>query len=377
MKPTCHIATQADRNRPTPDWPSCASASIRLGDEVSCRPSTATRAPALFPGLDDGGSRYSAQPANRTAANRASANVTVGVWLLFSMLVLMIAGCAEVDPNALPISNFTSWKLPADGPRIPAPRALYADENDTVYMLDNAGRVLIYSAEGEVQQTWHMPETDNGRPEGVVKLLDGRIAVADTHYHRVVFFDEYGQVESMLGTKGRDAGQFVYPVAIAQDPSGFIYVGEYGDRQRIQKFTPDGQFVTQFGEHGTAPGQFQRPSGIVWINSNIYAVDAFNNRIQVFSDTGEFVRIIELADNLPPFEFPYDIRATNDGRLFVIENKSACVTVLNEEGTFVGRFGEPGRGEGGFFNPWSLTVLSDGRILVADTGNHRIVELTP
>lgn len=296
---------------------------------------------------------------------------------LAMLLLMMFAGCAEVDPDALPIAQFTSWKLPADGPRIPAPRALYADENDTVYMLDNAGRVLIYSAEGEVRQTWHMPETENGRPEGVVKLLDGRIAVADTHYHRVVFFDEYGQVESMLGTKGRDAGQFVYPVAIAQDPGGFIYVGEYGDRQRIQKFTPEGEFVTQFGEHGTEPGQFQRPSGIVWINSNIYAVDAFNNRIQVFSDSGEFVRIIELADNLPPFEFPYDIRATSDGRLYVIENKAACVTVLNEDGSFVGRFGEPGRGEGGFFNPWSLTVLSDGRILVADTGNHRIVELTP
>ena len=27
-----------------------------------------------------------------------------------------------------------------------APRALYADSNDTVYALDDAGRVLIYSA---------------------------------------------------------------------------------------------------------------------------------------------------------------------------------------------------------------------------------------
>lgn len=296
---------------------------------------------------------------------------------LAMLLLTLIAGCADIDPNTLPISKFTSWNLPADGPRIPAPRALYADENDIVYMLDNAGRVLIYSPEGEVLKTWRMPEQENGRPEGVVKLLDGRVAVADTHYHRVVFFDEDGNVESMLGTKGRDAGQFVYPVAIAQDPDGFIYVGEYGDRQRIQKFTADGEFVIQFGEHGTEPGQFQRPSGIVWIDSTIYAVDAFNNRIQVFSDSGEFVRIIELADNLPAFEFPYDIRAANDGRLYVIENKSARLTVLEQDGTFVGQFGKPGRGEGGFFNPWSLTVLSDGRILVADTGNHRIVELTP
>ncbi|MFY9256052.1 MAG: hypothetical protein WAO83_21540 [Fuerstiella sp.] len=296
--------------------------------------------------------------------------------LLFAVLSIL-AGCAEVEPGTLPVSSCTSWEIPADGPRIPAPRALYADANDIVYALDDAGRVLLYEPDGSLLNSWRMPEHENGRPEGVVKLLDGRIAVADTHYHRVVFFHEDGTVESMLGEKGIEASQFVYPVAIAQDPSGFIYVGEYGDRQRIQKFTSDGTFVTQFGEHGTEPGQFQRPSGIVWSNGMIYAVDAFNNRIQVFSDSGSFQKIIELADDQEPFEFPYDIRGTSDGRLFVIENKSARVTVLKEDGTFIGRFGHPGRGDGQFFNPWGLTVLSDGRILVADTGNHRIVVLNP
>jgi len=297
-------------------------------------------------------------------------------WLLAATLCLAV-GCAEQEPGTLPVSRCTTWKIPADGARIPAPRALYADENDVVYALDDAGRVLLYSSDGGLLNSWRMPEHENGRPEGVVKLMDGRIAVADTHYHRVVFFHEDGTVESMLGEKGTDAGQFVYPVAIAQDATGCIYVGEYGDRQRIQKFSADGTFITQFGEHGTGPGQFQRPSGIVWNNQTIYVVDAFNNRIQVFSDSGAFQKIIKLADNLEPFEFPYDIRGTRDGRLFVIENKAARVTVLTEDGTFVGRFGHPGRGDGEFFNPWGLTVLSDGRILVADTGNHRIVELIP
>ena len=187
--------------------------------------------------------------------------------------------------------------------------------------------------------------------QGQISASTRRIAVADTHYHRVVFFNEDGSVESMIGEKGTEAGQFVYPVAITQDPSGFLYVGEYGDRQRIQKFQPDGTFVVQFGEHGTGPGQFQRPSGIVWSNSTVYAVDAFNNRIQAFSDSGEFQRIVELPDNLAAFEFPYDVRGTSDGLMYIIENKGARMTVLREDGAFVGRFGKPGRGEGEFFNP--------------------------
>lgn len=296
--------------------------------------------------------------------------------VLVALLLAPTIGCDE-DVNSFPVSDVRSWKVPADGTRIPAPRALYSTPDDTVYALDDAGRVLVYADDGKILNTWYMPEHKAGRPEGVIQLLDGRIAVADTHYHRVVLFHQDGTVESMFGEKGTEPGQFVYPVAITQDPHGFIYVGEYGDHQRIQKFEPDGSYVTQFGEHGTGPGQFQRPSGIVWINGTVYAVDAFNNRIQVFSDSGEFLRILELPDNLAAFEFPYDVRGTSDGRLYLIENKAARLTVLNEDGSFVGRYGKPGRGIGEFFNPWSLTVLSDGRILVADTGNHRIVELIP
>lgn len=301
--------------------------------------------------------------------------------LAFGISLLVIAstlltGCDD-SGRQLPVDEIRVWNVPADGTRIPAPRALYADADDQVLALDDAGRVLVYDSTGKVLRQWHMPEHKTGRPEGIVRLLDGRIAVADTHYHRIVLFEDDGSVADMFGSQGTDPGQFVYPVAITQDPDGFIYVGEYGDRQRIQKFTPDGRFVIQFGEHGTGPGQFQRPSGIVWSNGTIYAVDAFNNRIQVFRDDGQFVSVLELPDNLSPLEFPYDIRGTDDGRLYVVENKAARLTVLNQDGSFVGRYGQPGRGLGEFFNPWSLAVLSDGRILVADTGNHRIVELIP
>ncbi|MEZ6124265.1 MAG: hypothetical protein R3C49_13980 [Planctomycetaceae bacterium] len=290
---------------------------------------------------------------------------------------LLICGCADSLTGTLTFSDISSWKVPAEGSRIPAPRSLYAAEDDTVYALDDAGRVLVYDATGSLKQQWPMPESEHGRPEGVVRLLDGRIAVADTHYHRVVFFHSDGTVESMLGDKGVEPGQFVYPVAIAQDPNGFLYVGEYGDRQRVQKFTAAGEFVLEFGSHGTDPGQFQRPSGIIWLDGTVYVVDAFNNRIQCFDDSGHFLRVVEPPADVEPLEFPYDIRATQDGLLVVVENKGGRISVLTKEGDLMGRFGTPGRGRGEFFNPWSLTALSDGRILVADTGNHRIVELTP
>lgn len=296
---------------------------------------------------------------------------------IFCLLILLCFGCVDQPEQQLEISGFSTWKLPADGARIPAPRALYADADDTVYCLDDAARVLIYSADGAVQDVWRMPASENGRPEGIVKLQDGRIAVADTHYHRVVFFEPDGTVQSMLGTKGREPGQFVYPVAVTQDPDGFVYVGEYGDRQRVQKFEPDGTFVTEFGEHGTDEGQFQRPSGLIWHNHEVLVVDAFNNRIQVFSDEGKFLRVLGPPADVEPFSFPYDLRMNQAENIYVVENQGSRITLVDQQGNLLGRYGQPGREQGQFFNPWGLTVLSDGRILVADTGNHRIVELTP
>ncbi len=64
------------------------------------------------------------------------------------------------------------------------------------------------SPDGSLKAQWNMPASEIGRPEGVWKLLDGRIAVADTHYHRIVIFtaDLTGEVSHMFGTKGRDRG---------------------------------------------------------------------------------------------------------------------------------------------------------------------------
>ncbi len=294
------------------------------------------------------------------------------------LLSLLSAGCGErtIDPE-ISFTKFDTWKVPAAGRFLPAPRGLYADENDTVYVLDDAGRVLVYDNHGKLTRQWEMPEFAAGKPEGVWKLLDGRIAVADTHYHRVVVFNDDGSVSQMFGTQGTGPGQFVFPVTIAQDPKGFIYVGEYGDRQRIQKFTLNGQYLTEFGQHGSKDGEFQRPSGVAWRDGLVYVVDAFNDRIQVFEDGGKFVRIIRLPEKSSPLEYPYDIRLDRNNQIYVIENKAARLTVMKLDGTIVGRYGHPGRGLDQFYQPWDLTILSDGRILIADTGNHRLVELTP
>ena len=46
----------------------------------------------------------------------------------------------------------------------------------------------------------------------------------------------------MFGSYGYKHGQFNEPVDVDVDNEGFVYVTDSGNN-RVQKFTPDGQFV--------------------------------------------------------------------------------------------------------------------------------------
>ncbi|MCB1127324.1 MAG: NHL repeat-containing protein, partial [Verrucomicrobiae bacterium] len=202
--------------------------------------------------------------------------------------LLALAGCQGPQDDSLIFSEVRVWNMPAEGPRIPAPRSVTCAPDDTTYVLDNAGRVLVFSPEGAYLRHWWMPEYDIGKPEGIHVLLDGRIAVTDTHYQRVILFTPEGNVSFQFGASGRGPGEFIFPVAITQDPEGYLYVAEYGGNDRIQKFDLKGTPILQFGQFGSGPGQFQRPSGLAWHDQLLYVADAMNHAIHVYNAEGQF-----------------------------------------------------------------------------------------
>jgi iron(III) transport system ATP-binding protein len=301
--------------------------------------------------------------------------LTVSPFLL--IVALASSGCGEAASTAptITVSRISNWAMPAAGAKIPAPRGLAFDSNGDLFVLDDAGRILVFNPNGTVKHHWSMPESDVGNPEGICLFQDGRIGVADTHYHRVVFFDRDGNLLTMHGELGEQSGQFVYLSAITQDSVGNYYVCEYGGNDRVQKFDVDGNFVVAFGGFGTDDGQFQRPMGIVWRDGLLYVADAINNRIQTFRDDGQFVGLLGSEADRPRLHYPYDLTVGPDGDLFAIEYGGNRVTQLNLRGETLGRFGSTGHGVGEFSTPWGLAVDSNGRIVVADTGNRRLVEL--
>jgi iron(III) transport system ATP-binding protein len=297
---------------------------------------------------------------------------------LFSVIVAVaFAGCdgASSQTPELDVTQVNNWSMPAEGPKIPAPRGLAFDSNGDLFVLDDAGRVLVFDRSGTLRRKWFMPQYEVGKPEGICLFHDGRVAVSDTHYHRIVFFDREGRVLSMHGEYGTGPGQFIYTSAMTQDPDGNYYVCEYGGSDRVQKFDVAGRWLGEFGGFGTEEGQFQRPMGIVWNDALLYVADAINNRIQVFRDDGTFDRVLRSEARQPRLHYPYDLASGPDDDLFAIEYGGNRVTQLDLLGNMRGSFGSIGHGVGEFSTPWGIAVSVDGRIVVADTGNRRLVEL--
>jgi len=313
---------------------------------------------------------------------------------LFLFLLLFLVSCGGAKEPSLAVREVGYWSMPADGAKIPAPRSLAIGPNDEVVVVDTSGRVLVFASDGTLQRQWRMPEVEVGRPEGVCVLKDGRIVVSDTHYHRIIVFDENGNTVGKFGGYGKGPGEFIYPVGVVRDDQDNLYVCEYGSNDRVQKFTSDGRFLLAFGSFGTEPGQFQRPSGMAWDDGKLYVADAVNNRIQVFSDGGRFLGGLEPSgrgeskrnegDAKPDssgwgtplaLDFPYDLKLAHDGALYVVEYGAGRVSKVALDGRLLGRFGSPGTGEGQFRTPWGIAIDSKMRLLIADTGNRRIVEL--
>jgi len=297
-------------------------------------------------------------------------------WLATWLCLLTLPGCIESATGPLlTVVEETYWTPPPEGLKIPAPRAVTAASDGTVYALDNAGRILVFDADGQTETSWFMPEYSVGKPERLLVTRSGELVIADTHYHRVVIFDRAGKLLRMFGRKGEAPGEFIYPVAVAEDERANLYVCEYGGHDRVQIFRPDGTYVSEFGRFGTGTGQFQRPSGIVWHDGLLYIADAFNNRIHVVNEHGQPAPISPQAF-AADLHYPYDIARGPTGDFFVVEYGAGRVTQFTPAGDLVGRYGQTGTEIGMFSTPWGLSVTPAGKVLVADTGNRRIVELT-
>ena len=291
-------------------------------------------------------------------------------------LVVATGGCGQ---------SFTGDRAPelvwgrigiSDG-RFQKSRAITIDDEDHLYIVDMTARIQVFDRDGKFLRVWQTPVHTNGRPTGLSMSRDGLVMVADTHYYRVLFYTRDGQLRDELtigGTMGPGPGEFGFVTDVAQDSAGNYYVSEYGEYDRIQMFSPDREFLLEWGGHGEEPGQFARPQCMVFTDDDrLIVADSCNHRIQIFDTAGKLLDIWGTQGHAPgQLSYPYGLALDGRGHVYISEYGNHRVQKLTLAGKSIATWGHQGRHPGELFNPWSLVYDSQGRIHVLDSMNHRV-----
>jgi sugar lactone lactonase YvrE len=304
-------------------------------------------------------------------------------WTLAVYLLLATVGCTGAGDGQPGQADLTWGRRGISDGRLQKPRAITIDPQDRLYIVDMTGRVQVFTTDGEFLRSWRTPAIENGKPCGLAVDRQGHVLVADTHYFRVLFYTPDGQLledKTIGGTPGHQPGQFNFVTDVVQDSHGNYYISEYGEYDRIQKFTADGQFVMQWGSHGAEPGQFARPQGLaIDDQDHIWVADACNHRLQVFDARGAEAQLIKIwgQQGAEPgqLSYPYGLVLDGEGHVYVSEFGNHRVQKLTLDGDTRGCWGRPGRQTGELSRPWGLVLDSQNRIHALDTYNHRVQRL--
>ena len=296
-------------------------------------------------------------------------------------LVASLQGCTGTGASGrtdLPDLVFGQRGL-ADG-RFQKPRAIAIDSVDRIYVADKTGRIQVFDDQGKFIRGWRTPEIESGKPTGLSMDRDGVLMVADTHYYRFLFYTPEGELlvdRTIGGVNGPEPGQFAFVTDILRSPSGEFFCGEYGEFDRIHRYSADGTYIDRMGEHGNGSLQFSRPQsfcmdgqGLLWV------ADACNHRIQVLDWRGAapvFVKAIGKQGNAPgELQYPYGIALTKDGTILVSEFGNHRVQKLDLDGNSIASWGSPGNQPGQLNQPWATATDSRNRVYVVDSGNNRV-----
>ncbi len=212
-----------------------------------------------------------------------------------------------------------------------------------------------------------------------------------------------GMASSLGSSDGTGtAANFFFPIGVAVDASGTIYVADPGNNT-IRKITPAGvvsTFSGMAGSSGSADGtgtaaRFDTPVGVaVDASGSVYVADRENHLIRKITSAGVVSTFAGMAGvsgsadgtgTAASFNRPIGVAVDALGNVYVGDRDNDAIRKITPSGlvtTFAGMAGNSGSTDGTgtsaqFDGPEGITVDLAGNVYVADKNNHLIRKITP
>ena len=262
-----------------------------------------------------------------------------------------------------------------------APVDVEADAEGNLYVIDSATKRLqkfdpggnfLASVDIRLEST---NVNEQSQPWGLAVAPTGQVVVADTFGWRIRVFDRDLKSLATFGTAPdttKPAGPFDLfgPRDAAIDRDGNIWVTDTGN-DRIQVFTLGGEFVRTVGSSGKGEGQFDEPVGIdIAKDGTVYVADMYNRRVQVLNADGTF-RSQFTVDGWGGQEVndkPY-INVLTDGRIAVSLPGQNAVRVYSSSG---GQWVSVVAGAEPLSRPYGIVQSADAKLWIVEGGSARV-----
>ena len=173
-------------------------------------------------------------------------------------------------------------------------------------------------------------------------------------------------------------GPYAYgdPAVLAFLPDGSFLLGDGYWNSRIVKYNAAGEYVMEWGKLGSGPGQFDLVHGLaVDRDRRVYVADRTNARVQVFTESGEFI------EEWPNIYDPVGIVIDENDWVWVVSARLNRILKYSRDGVLQyhwGTYGQTaGTWEGGLSRPHQLAVGDDGTIYLANFDGRWVNKFVP
>lgn len=265
------------------------------------------------------------------------------------------------------------WGRGAGGvPEFGIVSGIAGDSRDRVYVFQRTIEpcVLVFDPEGNLQAKWGSGTF--GHPHGIWIGSDATrggeevVLLTDRDLHQVRKHTLAGEPLAEWGfhrEPGDAGGPFNQPARATLGPASEMFVADGYGQYRVHRFDPDGTLARSWGRRGQGPGEFGWPvhHALRDPRGRLLVADRGNNRIQQFSPDGQYL------GQWPDLKLPQDLILTPDGEVMVAEGAAPGVAVLDLDGNVLTRWGERGDGPGQFAaSPHSMWLDSRSDLYVGE-----------
>jgi DNA-binding beta-propeller fold protein YncE len=271
-----------------------------------------------------------------------------------------ISACCSKAPPILAFDQagnlVASWGGPGPGYDWPqSNHGIFIDHKNNVWIGGNVGtdaHVLKFTQDGKFIAQFGKPQP---KPTGSNDLENfGRVAkiFVDPRANEAYLADGYGNKR----------------VAVVDADTGKMkrYWGAYGNK-------PDDTNLGAYDPEAPLIQQFRTPvhCAELSIDNLVYVCDRPNDRVQVFTKEGKFVKEVRVAPKTLGDGSTWDIAFSKDPQqtyLYLADGKNERIYIMNRQSLeILSMFGDGGRQPGQFFAVHSIVTDSNGNIFTTET----------